>query len=95
MLCGDLNGKEIYKAEDICIPVADSLCCTAETNTTLSSNYTPIQINFLKKGTSKEKDNQQRRKNWIHMRVGEASPGRIQLHTMRQKEQKCAYRGNC
>ena len=75
MLCGDLNGKEILKAGDICRCTADSLCCTAETNTTLSSNYTPIQISFFKKGTSKEKDNQQRRKNWIHMRVGEASPG--------------------
>ena len=34
-LCGDLNGKEIQKREDICIRIADSLCCTAETNTTL------------------------------------------------------------
>ena len=32
MLCGDLNGKEIPKKGDICIPIADSLCCTAETN---------------------------------------------------------------
>ena len=24
--------------------IADSLCCTAETKTTLSSNYTPIKI---------------------------------------------------
>ena len=33
--CGDLNGKEILKREDICIFVADSLWYTAETNTTL------------------------------------------------------------
>ena len=32
MLCGDINGKEIQKRGDICIHVADSLCCTAETN---------------------------------------------------------------
>ena len=32
---GDLNGKEIRKRANICICVADSLCCTAETNTTL------------------------------------------------------------
>ena len=32
---GDLNGKESQKRRDICICVADSLCCTAETNTTL------------------------------------------------------------
>ena len=31
----DLNGKEIQKIGDICMPTADSLCCTAGTNTTL------------------------------------------------------------
>ena len=35
VLCGDLNGKEIQKRGDICIRIADSLCCTAETNTIL------------------------------------------------------------
>ena len=35
MLCGDLNGKEIQKRGDICICIADSLCCTVETNMTL------------------------------------------------------------
>ena len=35
VLCGDLNGKEIQKRGDICICIADSLCCTVETNTTL------------------------------------------------------------
>ena len=36
---------------DICIHIADSLCCTAEINTTLYSNYTPIKIlkNFKKR----------------------------------------------
>ena len=34
MLCGYLNGKEIQKKGDICIHLVDSLCCTAETNTT-------------------------------------------------------------
>ena len=28
---------------DICMDVADALCCTTETNTTLWSNYTPIK----------------------------------------------------
>ena len=32
MLCDDLNGKEIQKRGDICICIADSLCCTVETN---------------------------------------------------------------
>ena len=48
MLCGDQNGKEIQKRGDICICIADSLCCTVETNTILQSNYTPIKI-FLKR----------------------------------------------
>ena len=29
---------------DICICIADSLCYIAETNTPLSSNYTPIKM---------------------------------------------------
>ena len=49
MLCGDLNGKKIQKRGDICICIADSLCCTAETNTALLSNYTPIKINLKKR----------------------------------------------
>ena len=35
VLCSNLNGKEIQKREDICIHIADALCCTAGTNTTL------------------------------------------------------------
>ena len=42
MLCGDLDGRdggcdgrEAEEGGDICIHRADSLCCTAETNTTL------------------------------------------------------------
>ena len=35
MLCGDLNGKEIQKREDICIHIADLLFHMEETNTTL------------------------------------------------------------
>ena len=43
MLCDDLEGwdrvggREAQEGGDgdICIPIADSLCCTAETNTTL------------------------------------------------------------
>ena len=42
MLCSDLNEKEIQRRGDTCIHVADSLCCTTESNTTLKSNYTPI-----------------------------------------------------
>ena len=35
MLCGDLNGKETQNRGGTCICITDSICCTAETNTTL------------------------------------------------------------
>lgn len=35
VLCGDLNGKEMQNRGDICVCIADSRCCTRETNTTL------------------------------------------------------------
>ena len=41
-----VGGK--LKREDVCILIGDSHRCTAETNTTLYSNYTPIE-NKLKK----------------------------------------------
>ena len=51
MLCDDLAGcdgvvgrREVQEEGDICIHIADSLPCTAETNTTLYSNYTPIKL---------------------------------------------------
>ena len=31
----NLNGKEVQKGGDICVGIADSFCCTAETNMTL------------------------------------------------------------
>ena len=35
VLYDDLNGEEIQKRGDTYIHIADSLCCTAETNITL------------------------------------------------------------
>ena len=35
MLCGDLNGEEVQKGEDICIYTDDSFCCPQETNAAL------------------------------------------------------------
>ena len=43
--CGSLNGREVQKGGDICMCMADSLCCAVEANTTLKSNQTPIKIN--------------------------------------------------
>ena len=34
MLCGNLHGKEIQVRGSVCIHMADSLCCTRESNTT-------------------------------------------------------------
>ena len=44
-----LNEKGVQKGGDICICMADSFCCTVETNTTWWSNYTPIKIDWKKK----------------------------------------------
>ena len=37
------GGREAQEGGDICLHIADSLCFTAETNTTLYSNYTPTE----------------------------------------------------
>ena len=42
MSCGNLNRKELQEREDICLCVAESLCCIAETNT-LCNNHIPIK----------------------------------------------------
>ena len=53
MLCGDLNGKRIWRRIDTCICITKSLCCTPETNTTLLINYTPNKINKILKNKNK------------------------------------------
>ena len=52
------DGKEVQEGGDICTDVADSLCCAAETNTTLQSNYSPI----LKKRKKQERERENRGK---------------------------------
>ena len=42
VLCGDLNGEEIQRRGDKCVRMNGSLCCAEETDTAVSSNYTPI-----------------------------------------------------
>lgn len=37
-------GREAQEEGDICTRIAGSLCCSAETNRTLSNKYTPIKI---------------------------------------------------
>ena len=38
---GDVRGK---KYGDICVCISDSVCCKAETNKPLYSDYTPIKM---------------------------------------------------
>ena len=43
MLCGSLDGRRVWGRTDTCICMAESLCCSPETTTTLLIGYTPIQ----------------------------------------------------
>ena len=43
------SGREVQEEGEICMHMADSRCCTAETNTTLESNYPPIKNKLKKK----------------------------------------------
>ena len=56
MLCDSLKGwggeggrRKVQEEGDVCIPMADSCCYMAETNTVLQSNYPLIKNNFLKR----------------------------------------------
>ena len=51
MLCDDLEGwmggcggREVQEAGNTCTPMADSCCCTAETNTTLLKIILQLKI---------------------------------------------------
>ena len=49
MLCGSLDGRGVWERMDTCICMAESLCCSPETITTLLIGFTPIQNKkFLK-----------------------------------------------
>ena len=37
-----MGGREIQEGGNLCIHIANLLCCTAKTNTALQSNYIPI-----------------------------------------------------
>ena len=72
VLFGDLNGKEIQKRGHICVRRADSLCCAAETTSTLSSNYTPVT--FKNKSIKKASKT-------VGSRRGSLLPQPLQPHT--------------
>ena len=60
MLRGSLDGRGVWERMDTCICMAESLCCSPETLTTLLIGYTPIQNKKLKKNlkerSEKERD---------------------------------------
>ena len=49
MLYGSLEGRGVWGRMDTCVCIAESLCCSPETITTLVISYTPIQNKKLKK----------------------------------------------
>ena len=54
-LCGSLDGRGVLGKMDTCICMAESLCCPAETITTLLISHTPIQNEkFNKKEKNKK-----------------------------------------
>ena len=57
MLCGSLDGTGVWGRMDTCICMAESLCCSPETITTLLMGYTLIQNKklFFKKKKRDEK----------------------------------------
>ena len=51
MLCGDLSwvgwgGREVQEGGDVCIHIADSLHCTAETNNIVKQFYSNFFLNI-------------------------------------------------
>ena len=59
VICGDLNRRKSKKEGIYVIHIADPLCCTAETNTTLESNYTPVKI-FPKRESNAQKKTEEK-----------------------------------
>ena len=53
VLCGSLDGGEVLGRMDTCIYMAESLCCSLETTTTLLGNWLYIKTKSFKQ---KEKD---------------------------------------
>ena len=47
-LCGSLDGRGVCGRMNTCICMAESLCCSPETITTLLISYTPMQSKKLK-----------------------------------------------
>ena len=46
MLCGSLGGRGVWRGMGTRVCMAESLCCSPETITTLLISYMPIQSGF-------------------------------------------------
>ena len=55
ILCGGLDGREVWGRMDTCICLIESLCCPYETIKALLTGYTPVQNKKLKKKHTKHK----------------------------------------
>ena len=53
ILCGGLDGREVWGSMDTCICLIESLCCPYETIIALLTGYTPVQNKKLKKSKTK------------------------------------------
>ena len=53
ILCGGLDGREVWGRMDTCICLIESLCCPYETIIALLTGYTPVQNKKLKKSKTK------------------------------------------
>ena len=60
MLCGSLDGRELWGRMGTCICMAGSLCCSPETITALLPGYSPIQSKKFFKNGSVLKETQKR-----------------------------------
>ena len=49
VLCGSLNGREVWGRMDTCLCTAEPLCCSPETITTLLVSYSPTPNKPFKK----------------------------------------------
>ena len=66
MLCGSLQGRGVWGRMDTCICMAESLCCSPETTTTLLISCTPIQnkkFNVWGKNRQRKKTNKSKQSN--------------------------------
>ena len=79
MFCGDLNGKEIQGRGDICIHMADLLCCTAEL--TQHCKATILQLKKKSYSICKKKEKRLERFKQTNKKTSRVQNSSLSLHT--------------